>query len=72
MAKFTFVGDPAEGKKQSSQECVFVHRDTGEQVKFVLGEATETPEWLAARLKNSTHFKAVEETKKHDHSRDKS
>lgn len=60
MAKFIFTGDPAASAKDKAKtpEISYVDPVTRKVIKFELnGAAVDAPDWLAARLKNSTHFK---------------
>jgi hypothetical protein len=67
MAKFIFTGDPGASAKDKAKTPEIAYTDpvTRKKIKFDLnGAAVEVPDWLAARLKNSTHFKAADKSEK--------
>lgn len=64
MAKFVFTGDPTVSAKDKAKtpEISYLDPVTHKVIKFELnGPAVEAPDWLAVRLKSSTHFKAEKE-----------
>lgn len=70
MAKFIYLGDPSKNEDgtragpNQGRMVSYTEPSTGIVTKFPHGEAVEAPEWLAARLAKSTHFKKASEPAK--------
>jgi hypothetical protein len=68
MTQYIYTGDPTPNKKKagaahgpnSDGAVTYTNPATNQKVTFKAGVATEAPAWLEPRLKNNTHFKAVE------------